>query len=267
MTEEFFGAPPQQEMQRVAQALWPLLKDDPRFAYEGRFVGFDAASAADVETIAALVAVQGGEASFFVDAADEAPLTEQLRARGLMTDRWDMLLGGDAAVEACRAVVDGFVVPEGFTVEEVSPATPPEGLQAMVDMALAAGVMSPAGAALRGLSRRGLALFIVAPDGRVAACSGAVARHHAQSRFADAAWWGMLATAEAFRGRGFSRYLGALAIVTMRDRYGIQRFYSGVRTDNAVSQKLCRGLGLGDSGKVTIAALDPARFGNVALTR
>ena len=242
LQDEFFGAPPQQAMQRTAAALWPLLEGDARFAYEGRFVGFDAPALADADTIAALVAVQGGEASFFVDAANEAPLTEALHRRGLTADRWDQLMGGRDAIAASRTVVAGFALPEGFAIEEVSADTAPDRLAAVAAMAMAAGVMLPAGAALRGVTRRAVAFFIVAPDGRIAACSGAVARHHAASPFADASWWGMLATADAFRGRGFSKYLGALAIVAMSERHGIARFYSGVRSDNAVSQKLCRGL-------------------------
>ena len=267
MQDEFFGAPPQQQMQRTASALWPLLMDDPRFAYEGRFVSFDAPGLSDIETVAALVAVQGGEASFFVDAADELSLTERLQQRGLKTDRWDQLMGGREAVEASRAVIAEFTLPDGFAVEEVTPETSRERLAAMAEMAITAGVMPPAGDALRGLTRRSVGFLIVAPDGRIAACSGAVARHNAASRFADTSWWGMLATAEAFRGRGFSKYLGALAIVAMSERHNIARFYSGVRKDNAVSQKLCRNLGFGDSGLVTLAALDPARFGEVKLTR
>lgn len=74
-TAEFFGTLPQQEMQRIANALWPLLKGDARHAYEGRFVGLDRPDLAGVEVLAALAGTQGGTASFFVDAGGENPIT------------------------------------------------------------------------------------------------------------------------------------------------------------------------------------------------
>jgi len=264
---EFWGAPPQRQMQRTAASLWPLVQDDARFAYEGRFVGFDAPELGDVDTIAALVGVQGGTASFFVDARNEAALTGALTGLGLKLDRWDHLMGEADAIIAARAVLARYALPDDFLLEELTVDTPTERFAEMVEMALAAGVMPPAGRALRGITRRAVCYFVTAPDGNMAACSGAVARHHADSPYADSAWWGMLATAEAFRGQGLSRYLGALAVIAMNERHGIRRFYSGVRTDNAVSQKLCRSLGFGDRGLVTLAALDPERFANVSMTR
>ena len=105
MQDEFWGAPPQQQMQRAAAMLWPLLGDNPRFAYEGRFVGLDAPDLSDIETIAALVGIQAGTASFFVDAAKEAPLSDALRDRGLKLDRWDQLMGAGDAVATSRAVM------------------------------------------------------------------------------------------------------------------------------------------------------------------
>jgi hypothetical protein len=54
----------------------------------------------------------------------------------------------------------------------------------------------------------------------------------------------MLATREDARGQGFSRYLGAPAMAAMADRFGKRRFDTGVRPENAVSQKLCRGSAL-----------------------
>jgi hypothetical protein len=80
-TGEFFGAHPQQEMQRIASALWPLLRDNPRFAYEGRFVGLDAPEPPDLEAIVALAGTQGGTASFFLDIGREAVITSACRQR------------------------------------------------------------------------------------------------------------------------------------------------------------------------------------------
>jgi hypothetical protein len=264
---EFFGAAPQQEMQRTASALWRLLRDDPRYAYEGRFVGHDAPLAADVDRIVALVGTQGGSASFFVDGVREGEIVADLRARGFTTDRWDHLMADERGVALSRAVISSFRLPAGFTLHEVTRATPAAVMVAIGAMALACGVLLPAGKALRGITRDSVFFFIANAAGEPVSCSGAVVRHHVASPFADSCWWGMLATREDARGQGFSRYLGALAMAAMADRFGKRRFYTGVRTENAVSQKLCRRLGLGDHGLVVLAALDPARFGDVKMTR
>lgn len=264
---EFFGAPPQQAMQRTASSLWPLLRGDSRYAYEGRFVGLDAPELADIDRLAARVGTQGGAASFFVDAAKEAAITAALKARSFTTDRWDQLMAAESGIAISRGIVDGFRLPAGHTLRELRPETPPEELAAAAEMAMSCGVLLPAGKAIRGVTRNSIFYVIANSAGEPVACSGAVKRHQPGSPFADAAWWGMLATREDTRGRGFSRYLGALAMVAMADRYGARRFYTGVRTDNAVSQKLCRSLGLGDCGLAVMAVLDPARFGDVKLTR
>jgi len=263
---EFFGAPPQQAMQRLGAALWPLVSANPRFAYEGRFVAIDAPDVADLDAMGSLVALQGGTGAFFVDAAKEAALLAGLKARGLTTDRWDHLMADASAVPVCRALVENYRVPEGFVLRELGADTPQAEMAAFAAMAMDCGVNAPAGRVFRG--GRPSVLFVIADAaGDIIACSGAVARHEAGSPFADASWWGMLATRPDVRGRGFSRYLGALALLAMADRHGKRRYYTGVRPDNAVSQKLCRSLGLGDHGLAVIAALDPARFGDVRLTR
>jgi hypothetical protein len=264
---EFFGAPPQQEMQRTASALWPLLRDDPRYVYEGRFVGHDAPRGEDVDRIAALVGTQGGSACFFVDAAREAAIVADLRARGFTADRWDHLMADERGVAVSREVIGAFRLPAGFTLHEVGRETPARDVAAIAAMALACGVLLPAGKALRGVTRDSVFFVITNAAGEPVSCSGGVVRHHAASPFADSCWWGMLATREDTRGQGFSVYLGALAMAAMADRFGKRRFYTGVRTENAVSQKICRRFGLTDHGLAVLAALDPARFGDVKMTR
>ncbi|HEY5080876.1 MAG TPA: GNAT family N-acetyltransferase [Bauldia sp.] len=266
-TAEFFGTLPQQEMQRIANALWPLLKGDPRYAYEGRFVGLDRPDLAGVEVLAALAGTQGGTASFFVDAGGENPITSALQARGYTTDRWDHLMAGEAGIAISRDIVDHYSLPTGLKLHEVGRATTEAQMQSFAEMALSCGVLLPAGRALRGETRNSVFYVLLDATGEPVSCSGAVLRNQPGSPFADASWWGMLATREDMRGRGLSLYLGALAMVTMADRFGARRFYTGVRTDNAVSQKLCRRLGLGDHGLTVMAVLDPARFGNTKMTR
>jgi hypothetical protein len=263
----FFGSEPQQDMQRRGAALWQLVSDDPRFAYEGRCVALDAASPAVVDVSKALVVAQGGTASFFVSASDEEEVTDAMEAEGFNTDRWEQLMGAENSVGISRDTLAKARLPEGFRICEVGPVSSEQEVRQFVDLALSCGVLPPAGMALRGITRNSVAYVLLDPEGRGVSCSGAVARHHPKSRFGDSAWWGMLATREDMRGRGFSMHLGALALQSIADRFGVRRFYTGVRRDNLVSMGLCRKLGLGDHGLVVLAALDRRVFGDAKITR
>ncbi|GGD29277.1 GNAT family N-acetyltransferase [Aureimonas glaciei] len=266
-TDIFFGSEAQQEMQRRAAALWQLVSDDSRFAYEGRCVALDGASPAVVDLSKALVVAQGGSASFFVKASDEDKVTAALNAEGFSTDRWEHLMGAETSVGISRDILAKARLPDGYRICEIGPESSAEEVRQFVDLALSCGVLPPAGMALRGLTRNSVAYLLLDPQGRGISCSGAVARHHPESPFGDSAWWGMLATREDMRGRGFSVHLGALALTSIAERFGVHRFYTGVRRDNLVSMGLCRKLGLGDHGLVVIAALDRKLFGDAQITK
>ena len=120
---------------------------------------------------------------------------------------------------------------------------------------------------LFGTLRPAAYVCLEAPDGGVAACAGSVMRNHPDSRFAKTAWWGMLATREQDRGHCLSLYLGALAARHMHDRHGVTEFYTGVRSDNAVSRHVCEKLGVHDSTHACVAILDPEAFGEGGYTK
>lgn len=264
---EYFGSDPQRQMQRRGEALWRLLKDDPRYCYEGRCVGLHGLAAEDVPTFAALARTQGATVCFNVPATEEGARIAALQAENLITDRWDLLMGAEDAIDACRAFLADYHPPEGLVLVRAAPDTDGGLIQAMAETALSCGVLPPAGAALRGETRRAVCFFATDENGGVAATSASVMRNHPETDWADAAWWGMLATRDDWRGKRLSLWLGALALTAMADEYGARRFYTGVRSDNAPSQRICRKLGLGDSGLVTISAADPEAFGDEPVTK
>jgi RimJ/RimL family protein N-acetyltransferase len=264
---EYFGSEPQRAMQRRGAALWELVKDNPRFGFEGRCVGLHGLEAADVPTLAALARTQGATVCFNVPAATEAARTAAIHAENLVSDRWDLLMGGEGAIAACRAFLKDYAPPPGLRLVRAAPDTDPALMRAMGDTAAAKGVLPAAGEALRAETRRAACYLAVDAEGGVAATSASVMRHHPDSDWADAAWWGMLATRDDWLGRGLALWLGAKALAAMADEFGTRRFYTGVRADNAPSQGLCRKLGLGDSGLVVLTAADPEAFGDQPLTK
>ena len=71
----------------------------------------------------------------------------------------------------------------------------------------------------------------------------------------------------ADRGQGLSLYLGARAVLHMHKHYGAAEFYTGVRSDNAVSRHVCTKLGVVQSDCMILAVLDPDLFGEGGYTK
>lgn len=262
-----FGNASQQKMQRTAHWLWPLLNQDPKYGYEGRMIGIDAPSREHFPALLSLAWVQGASVSHFVPAEQDATISAYFADAGMETDRWNQMEGGRSVIEACREKVRSYELPGSYRIVEVSADASGELLAGFSETALSCGVLPPALPTLTSQSRNGVAFLAMAPDGGVAACSGAVMRNHRDSELGDASWWGMLATRDADRGQGLSMYLGALAALAMHERHGAQRFYTGVRADNDVSRHLCERLGLAYEGNIDLAILDPAAFAGSGYTK
>ncbi len=255
---EFFGNEAQRALQRRGWALWTIVGDEPRFSYNGRVVGQHSIAMSDLPRVVAFAELQGATVSSFIPAKQEADMRAALADQGLDTDCWEQLLGAAETVTSSRAIVADKGLPVGFSYADLTPDTAAAVREDFAEVALSCGVLPPAPAALMGRTRRGYATMVLDAEGRVAATAGAVMENHPDSALGDAAWWGMLATRTDCRGLGFARLLGARAIVAMVERYGTKRFYSGVRTDNDASQRLCRGIGIASCDCVSLAAIDPS---------
>ncbi|MEO0892195.1 MAG: hypothetical protein AAFY35_06335 [Pseudomonadota bacterium] len=77
----------------------------------------------------------------------------------------------------------------------------------------------------------------------------------------------MLATRDQDRGQSLSLYLGALAALYMNQTFKVEEFYTGVRSDNAVSRHVCQKLGVHNSEYACLAILDPSAFGEGGYTK
>ena len=71
----------------------------------------------------------------------------------------------------------------------------------------------------------------------------------------------MLATRDQDRDQSLLLYLGALAALHMNKAFGVEEFYAGVRSDNAVSRHVCQKLGVRDSEFACLAVFNPSSFG------
>lgn len=267
MFPRYFGTDAQRRMQEVAFQLSFLLKDDPDFGTEGRMWGIDAPEFAETRKVAALAWLQGATVNHYVPKSREARFAEDYARLGLANDRWDQFMGGHDCLSRCADFLEGFALPDRYRLHRVGPETPASILDALEQTASACGVLPPMTPVLFGQLRKAAYFCLEAPDGGVAACAGACMRNHSDSRFGQAAWWGMLATRAEDRGQGLSLYLGAMAACSMHAQFGVEEFYTGVRSDNVVSRHVCQKLGVYDSDYACLAILDPAAFGEGGYTK
>jgi RimJ/RimL family protein N-acetyltransferase len=148
-------------------------------------------------------------------------------------------------------------LPDDFTVVRIEPGTSAEKLALLAELALACGVLPPAGAALRGIGKPGLALLAVDADGRAVACAAAAAYLHTDHPLGYQCWWGMLATAPERRGQRLALSLGAVAMLEARERLGFDEVFTGVEPGNAASEAVCARLGLRPEDRSVLGVADP----------
>lgn len=256
---EYFGSQAQRALLTRGSAMYEILRDDPRYTYYGRTVGLAHADQEDVQRLVALTRLQGSSHFASVENAELAQFTTAVEAQGITATCYAHWEGAEAACDSARAILRDHPLPADLTCHWIDGTAPPATLQRLGDVALACGVLPPAGAVLRGVAKPGLALVAVDAGGRAVACAGAAAHLHADHpEGRQECWWGMLATDPSRRGARLALILGAMSLLEMQARHGFTRFFTGVVPGNAASEAVCRRIGLTPAGTSTLSTADAA---------
>ncbi len=267
MKEINFGAPAQIAVVQRANALWTLLRDDPRYSYQGRSVSLAGIDENAHERVIALIRLQGYASCHFVprDLADR--FLEAFSAAGLQPVQWEQYWGREQATLQSRAFLEAYQRPDGLRLRTVQPDTPDAVIHAIGDMSMRSGVLPPPGSVMRGRGPKGVFQYVETQDGRIVASGGAYMSYHADGPRPDDAFWGMLATDSNWRGQRLACWVGAQVIVDMAENFGARGFSSGVKADNPSSQAMCSRLGVCKSDFVYAGAADPLIMGQTSVTR
>lgn len=266
-SNEFFGQPEQQDLQRRADSIWTLVRNDPVYSCHGRAVGLSAQDDIDLAKQIAMARLQG------VCMAEGTPIEvadlrrEGLERHGLKTDQFVDWQGEAASLDAAAKVLASRNLPDDLELVHVDEQTPSDDLAKLDALTESCGVLLPMGSFIRGLKRPSLCLFARDRSGNVVAATAAVAQFHPDHPKADQVWWGMLATDESRRGEGIALIMGANSMLAMRDRHGFGSFFTGVREGNTPSECLCRKLGLAPTEYVHLMAINPGAFTAGRLTK
>ncbi|TNE34433.1 MAG: GNAT family N-acetyltransferase [Alphaproteobacteria bacterium] len=265
--DEFYGLPDLIAVSRRAGTLWRLLRDDPRFAYYGRTVATSYPGPDTADILESLARLLGAGACYFYPCDDVSILFDDLKARGLETDRHEHFMGGEAMHRECSRMVREQRLPSDLTLVRLDAASPQSLVRDTAALSQSCDVTPVRGNIMRGQDIRGICLSAVDGGGRPVATASSYMLHHPESSHATDAFWGMLATAEDRRGEGIAALLGAHALVHMWETHGARGFMTGIRADNDPSQRLCRRMGMDETEWAYAVCLDPTLMAGGRLTK
>ncbi len=255
--ERYFGTPEQQALERRADLLWRIVAGDPRYGCHGRAVALKDTSAEAVVLQIALARLQGVAPSDRLPREVAEARIAVLEAEGLVTDVYEHWQADRSALDRARAAAGG-ALPDGLALRETGPETPDADWARLDALTAGCGVLLPAAAFLTGARCPVACVYAQAPDGGIVAVAAAIAQHPPGTPDAGRVFWGMLSTAEAWRGRGLAKRLGAEAMIAIAGRHPVKSLHTGIRAGALGSERLCAGLGLSATDLVDLIAIDPA---------
>ena len=270
MKNEFFGTDVQQALLKRGQDMFALVRDDPRLTYYGRTVGFAGAGADEGAhaVVAALASLQGAAHYGSVPTAEVPSLRRKLEGDGFSTTHFVRWRSTKATFDIAGRILEDHPLPSDVSAITLGPDSPHSDLQKLADVALSCEVLPPAGAVLRGVARKAVAIVAVDATGNPVSCAGSSAICHPEHpQFGGQPWWGMISTAEHRRGERLALVLGAMALLKMRDRYGFQEFFTGVQPGNAPSEAVCRKMGFAPEESSVVTVVDPKAMPGGKLTK
>ena len=102
LSEIILGSPPQIQTVQRATALWTILHDDPRFAFQGRTVSLANQQDDAAELVISLSRLQGYASCHFVEKPHAQEYCDAYQAAGLNPLKWEQFWGRDTALTKSR---------------------------------------------------------------------------------------------------------------------------------------------------------------------
>ena len=265
--DEYFGDPERIALAKRSASLWKLLKEDPRFAFQGRIVVLSEPSDDMVEIMVDLAKLQGGSVCNYFPEQDAERTISELEDRGLRVVEHVHLRGDQTCLDASHAALATYALPEDISVIAIDETTSSEFVGEVAEMSESCGVMPAPGWVMRGNGPAGILLVAKNALGEPVACAGSFMCHPKGSSRATDAFWGMLATRPDRRGQRIAFLLGAKAIIHMWDAHNARGFITGVSAQNPSSMALCKKIGLSETGWCYISCIDETLFASASITK
>lgn len=240
----YFGTQVQRHLQAQAEANTEYISITPGACQAGRTMGCDDPDRLGWERISAFLD-RDGVCGFRMIAATKAnELRSRLTERGCRFDTWDVFLADRATALAASEAILARGLPDGLV--DVARPTDPQGedtgrIQALMS---AAGVVPFSGSLLTGAFGPATTLAVGDLKRNVVAAAHGYLPHNAHSDYHRHAWGGLVAVAEAQRGRGLGNHINARMIVSVFRDLDATHVYELVSATNIPSRKMVESCGL-----------------------
>lgn len=240
----YFGTPMQQRLQAQAEARAGLIEATPGACQTGRTMGCDDPERLGWARIFEFLE-RDSVFGFRLIARNQADtLAARLEERGFRFDRWDVFLAGRDDALAASGTVLSRGLPDKF--RHLAQPTDAESndiarIQALMG---AAGVVPFSGSMLVGEAGPVVTVTVGDTDGVVIAAAHGYLPHNAFSQHHRYAWGGLVAVAEAQRGKGIGAYINAHMITRVFRDLQATHIYELVSSTNLPSRRMVEACGL-----------------------
>jgi len=267
-SEEYFGSDAQKDVLRRARAVFDNLSDDEPMSCHGRVVGHISPQYGPVAEVVQLTRLQGASHYASVSAQEIDEVLAQASEAGISTvnyARWEIHTD---QIAATGQKTGNAALPDGLSIERLTPDTPEATIQSFVQTSLVCGVLPAWRSAHTGQALQARTLVAVTPNGQVVSSAYAARYINGTSALANSeCFWGMLTTHPDWRGKGLSVLLGRMLLDQMSKDFGFTHFYTGITPGNVPSEAVCSKIGLVHSGNHLVTMADPARVPGGRITK
>jgi GNAT superfamily N-acetyltransferase len=258
----YFGTEIQQRLQAQAEKSADFIARTPGACQAGRTMGCDDPKQFGWGRISEIVQ-RDGVCGFRLIGTDDVPdIRSELESRACRFDTWDVFVAErDLAVEASRMVATQ-PLPAGLSVWATSDDPESTQIKDAQDMMATAGLVPFSGSMLTGQIGRSVTVIIGGESGVAATAHGYMPHNHFSS-YTRYAWGGLVAVAEAHRGKGLGKLVNALMVERVFRELGATHVYELVSATNIPSRRMVEACGLRLEPTLTCGIATPqenARF-------
>jgi RimJ/RimL family protein N-acetyltransferase len=240
----YFGTEAQQRLQARSEASVAFINVTPGACQNGRMMGCDNPDELGWERIDAFLSRDQACGFRLIQSGKVDAIRFFLSSRDYRLDTWDVFLADRATAFAACETILARPLPDGLF--DMGQPTDPEGAPVRRIQALMAeaGVVPFSGSMLAGACGPAVTVAVGDEAGHVAAVAHSYLPHNAFSPYHRYAWGGLVAVAQAMRGKGLGSFINARVVAGAFQSFDATHIYELVSTTNAASRRMVEACGL-----------------------
>jgi RimJ/RimL family protein N-acetyltransferase len=240
----YFGTKIQQRLQAQAEASEGFIAATPGACQAGRTMGCDDPQEFGWERITEIIDRDGVFGFRLIDTSDAEAIRSELANRGFRFDNWEVFLADrETALGASRGLAN-CSLPRSYSFLPTPTDPESQQMKELQSMMADADVVPFSGSMLSGAIGNSTTILIGDAHGNVAASAHGYMPHNIHSPFHRYAWGGLVAVAEAHRGRGLGKTVNAIMIDHVFRNLGASHIYELISASNIPSRRMLEACGL-----------------------